>query len=157
MHWRRKWQPTPVFLSGESQGWGSLVGCRLWGCRVGHDWSDLAAAAAAYSITTWGIVKIFFSYFQLKSNPISLPMFWLVFSNISQLCRSGSSSLYTFMLLCCSNYQNSWKATISFFHNNCFCCWPLFFIYAVYFVMATHKILWGTDRICCFLGATMSE
>ena len=32
MHWRRKWQPTPVFLPGESQGRGSLVGCRLWGC-----------------------------------------------------------------------------------------------------------------------------
>ena len=31
MHWRRKWQPTPVFLRGESQGWGSLVGCRLRG------------------------------------------------------------------------------------------------------------------------------
>ena len=48
MHWRRKWQLTPVFLPGESQGWGSLVGCRLWGShRVGHYWSDLAAAAAA--------------------------------------------------------------------------------------------------------------
>ena len=31
MHWRRKWQPTPVFLPGESQGQGSLEGCRLWG------------------------------------------------------------------------------------------------------------------------------
>ena len=31
MHWRRKWQPTPVFLPGESQGWGSLVGRCLWG------------------------------------------------------------------------------------------------------------------------------
>ena len=31
MHWRRKWQPTPVFFPGESQGRGSLVGCRLWG------------------------------------------------------------------------------------------------------------------------------
>ena len=31
MHWRRKWQPTPVFLPGESQGQGSPVGCRLWG------------------------------------------------------------------------------------------------------------------------------
>ena len=30
-HWRRKWQPTPVFLPGESQGPGSLVGCSLWG------------------------------------------------------------------------------------------------------------------------------
>ena len=31
MHWRRKWQPTPLFLPGESQGWGSLVCCHLWG------------------------------------------------------------------------------------------------------------------------------
>ena len=31
MHWRRKWQPTPVFLPGESQGRGSLVDCHLWG------------------------------------------------------------------------------------------------------------------------------
>ena len=30
MHWRRKWQPTPVSLPGASQGWGSLVGCCLW-------------------------------------------------------------------------------------------------------------------------------
>ena len=30
-HWRRKWQPTPVFLPGESQRRGSLVGCRPWG------------------------------------------------------------------------------------------------------------------------------
>ena len=29
--WRRKWQPTPVFLPGESQVRGSLAGCRLWG------------------------------------------------------------------------------------------------------------------------------
>ena len=43
--WRRKWQPTPVFLPGESQGRRSLVSCRLWGHRVRHDWSDLAAAA----------------------------------------------------------------------------------------------------------------
>ena len=30
MHWRRRWQPTPVFLPGESQGRGILVGGRLW-------------------------------------------------------------------------------------------------------------------------------
>ena len=30
-HWRRKWQPTPVFLPGESQGRGIRVGCRLRG------------------------------------------------------------------------------------------------------------------------------
>ena len=31
MHWRRKWQATPVFLPGESQRWGILMGCHLWG------------------------------------------------------------------------------------------------------------------------------
>ena len=30
MHWRRKWQLTPVFLPGESRGRRSLVGCPLW-------------------------------------------------------------------------------------------------------------------------------
>ena len=50
MHCRRKWQPTPVFLPGESQGRGSLVGCRLCGYRVGHNWGDLAAAAANWNM-----------------------------------------------------------------------------------------------------------
>ena len=40
MHWRRKWQPTPVFLPGESQGQGSLVGCLL----QGHTESDMTEA-----------------------------------------------------------------------------------------------------------------
>ena len=39
MHWRRQWQPTPVFLPGESQGWGSLVGCCLWG-RIESDTTE---------------------------------------------------------------------------------------------------------------------
>ena len=48
MHWRRKWQRTPVFLPGESQGRGILVGCPVSGShRVRHYCSDLAAAAAA--------------------------------------------------------------------------------------------------------------
>ena len=38
MHWRRKWQPTPVFLPGDPS---------LGSHRVGHDWSDLAVVAVA--------------------------------------------------------------------------------------------------------------
>ena len=46
IHWRRKWQPTPVFLPGESQGEpGGRPSMGLH--RVGHDWSDLAAAAGS--------------------------------------------------------------------------------------------------------------
>ena len=40
LSWRRQWQPTPVLLPGESQGWRSLVGCRLWG----HTESDTTEA-----------------------------------------------------------------------------------------------------------------
>ena len=45
MYWRRKWQPTPVFLPGESQGRGSLVGCRLWG----HTESDTTEVTCSSS------------------------------------------------------------------------------------------------------------
>ena len=38
-------RPTPVFLPGESQGRGSLVGCGLWGRTESDTTSDLAAAA----------------------------------------------------------------------------------------------------------------
>ena len=36
--WRRKWQPTPVFLPGESHGGRSLVGQSMGSQRVGHNW-----------------------------------------------------------------------------------------------------------------------
>ena len=40
LYWRRKWQPTPVFLPGESHGQRSLVGCSPWG----HAESDTTEA-----------------------------------------------------------------------------------------------------------------
>ena len=46
MHWRRKWQPAPVFLPRESQGQRSQVGCHLWG-RTESDTTEVTAAAAA--------------------------------------------------------------------------------------------------------------
>ena len=56
---RRQWQPTPVFLPGESQGLRSLVGCPSMGSpRVRHNWSDLAAAPAAAAMLsgTWPLL-----------------------------------------------------------------------------------------------------
>ena len=76
MHWRRKWQPTPVFLPGEFQGRGSLVGLLSLGLhRVGHDWSNLAAAAAAL----WCLVK-----FCLTNVPLALETRILEKKSISQ-------------------------------------------------------------------------
>ena len=46
--WRRAWHPTPVFLAGESHGQRSLVDYSPWGCRVRHDWRDLARTQRQY-------------------------------------------------------------------------------------------------------------
>ena len=47
MYWTRKWQPAPVFLPGESQGWGSLIGSHLWG----RTWLMLLSSSSRQHIT----------------------------------------------------------------------------------------------------------
>ena len=60
--WRRKWQPTPVFLPGESQGWRSLAGCTLWGPTE----SDMTEATWRQQQQLWIISKAnFSSWYQL--------------------------------------------------------------------------------------------
>ena len=58
---RRQWHPTPALLPGTSHGWRSLVGCCLWGRRVGHDWCDLAAAADP---SLWESLWLWYASFQ---------------------------------------------------------------------------------------------
>ena len=78
MHWRRKWQPTPVFLPGESQEWGSLVGCHLWG----HTESDMTEVTSSSSrssshhigasiIYHW--LELVFQRRQWQPTPVLLP------------------------------------------------------------------------------------
>ena len=55
LHWRRKWQPTPVFLPGESQGWGSLVGCRLWD-RTESDTTEVTLVVVV--VVVWSILGL---------------------------------------------------------------------------------------------------
>ena len=51
MHWRRKWQPTPVFLPGESQGQRSLVAA-VYG--VTQSWTRLKwLSSSSSSILYW--------------------------------------------------------------------------------------------------------
>ena len=73
MHWRRKWQPTPVFLPGESQGWRSLVGCCLWGLTE-SDTTEVTATAAAVRRRALAI----YCY-------IAIAIGYLKFSNLKQL------------------------------------------------------------------------
>ena len=63
MHWRRKWQPTPVFLPWESQGRGSLVAA-----VYGHDWSDLAVidSRGSQHFQIWGNGGKVTNWYRLK-------------------------------------------------------------------------------------------
>ena len=56
MHWRRQWQPTPVFLPRESQGQGSLVGCRLWG-HTESETTEVTQQKHNFSWTTCSHIK----------------------------------------------------------------------------------------------------
>ena len=82
MHWRRKWQPTPVFLPGGSQGWGSLVGCHLWGRRE-SDTTEATAAAAAAVDFFWrfslGFTEHFESISCTKLGDFTIIIFRIVF------------------------------------------------------------------------------
>ena len=95
MHWRRKGWPTPVFLPGESQGWGSLVGFHLWGRTeldtteasglFGTPWT--AACQASLSITHfWSLLKLMSIESVIPSNHLILcyPLLLLpsIFHNI---------------------------------------------------------------------------
>ena len=55
MHWRRKWQPTPVFLPGESQGQGSLLGASVYGVAQSRTWlKQLSSSSSFFSCTYFG-------------------------------------------------------------------------------------------------------
>ena len=104
MHWRRKWQPTPVFLPGESQGRGSLVGYRLWG----HTESDTTEVTQQQQQLVSANPK-------LLTYPSRLPLanhtgFLSVSLSVSQVhLRHGLDSTYKrhhlmFVFLCLTNF-----------------------------------------------------
>ena len=49
--WRRKWQPTPVFLPGKAHGQRSLEVCGLWGCKELDTTEQLSICARACTHT----------------------------------------------------------------------------------------------------------
>ena len=50
--WRRKWQPSPVFWPGESQGQRSLVGYSSWGCRESDMTKQLSTHASTQKLSS---------------------------------------------------------------------------------------------------------
>ena len=61
-HWRRKWQPTPVFLPGESQGRGSLVGCHLWGRTESDTTEATQQQQHRFNTDFWNLVVMFLHF-----------------------------------------------------------------------------------------------
>ena len=76
MHWRRKWQPTLMFLPGESQGWGSLVGCHLWD-RTESDTTEVTYRSNSMSISE---VIIFLPAILIPACASSSPAFLMMYS-----------------------------------------------------------------------------
>ena len=70
IHWRRKWQPTPVLLPGESYGRGSLVGCCLWGHN--RTWlKRLSSSSSKLTNMVIGVSEIYIVIFTTS-------VFWLL-------------------------------------------------------------------------------
>ena len=66
--WRREWQPTPVFLPGESHGQRSRVGYRPWGCKESETTERLTHGCFRASLVA-----------QLVKNPSAVQEIWVRF------------------------------------------------------------------------------
>ena len=108
MHWRRKWQPTPVFLPGESQGRESLVGCRLWG-RVAQSWTRLKRLSSSSSGPRTENFQMYKKDLEKAEKPeIKLPTF------------AGSQRKQgNFRKLSTSASLTMWKPVTMWFTTNC--------------------------------------
>ena len=110
MHWRRKWQPTPVFLPGESHGRRSLVGCRLWG----HAESDMTEATqqqqSCHKLESCTVQPFQMSFLHLVRSINKVPH---AFSRLD-----GSCLVYFFE--CCSyNFKMIFAAHMIFLLDTC--------------------------------------
>ena len=119
MYWRRKWQPTPVFLPGESQGQGSLVGCCLWG----HTESDMTEATQqqkqqlqiTYSALLFSLLKCFLYFsnecFLLLTIKISeLSVLYIIKQVCFKFFKHKFSDIFSSKQVCFSPSPNSPKS-----------------------------------------------
>ena len=140
-HWRRQWQPTPVFLPGESQGQGSLVGCRLWGCTE-SDTTEVTWQKLFHSVLQGQIyllLQVSLDFLLLHSSPLwwKRHLFWVLIVEglvglprtvqlqLLQLCWLGHRlRLLWYWMVCLGNEQRSfcrfWDC-IQVLHFRLFC------------------------------------
>ena len=114
MHWRRKWQPTPVFLHGESPGILGIPGepgglPSMGSHRVRHDWNDWAAVAAVVT----GAIRFSYAAFTYSALSCSSEQVFLFFLSTKWLCSfeviyllPSNFLLYSFLASKCDYTDN---------------------------------------------------
>ena len=92
--WRRKWQPTPVFLPGESHGHGSLAGCSLWGCKESETTRGRLQSCSALSRLHPETQKVKISQLDLTLRLPTVPRFtyWVLNQSISLMKNRGKAT-----------------------------------------------------------------
>ena len=80
--WRRKWQPTPVFLPGKSHGRRSLVGYSPWGCKELDMTERLHFSLSAIKVASSAYLRllIFLLEILIPACDSSSPAFWMMYS-----------------------------------------------------------------------------
>ena len=146
MHWRRKWQPTPVFLPGESWGWGSLVGCRLWG-RTELDTTEVTWQHVACSWQREDLFILLTFFFFLLLFPYAAPSLFYVSSliPIQSLLKARTFSYHL------SSIIN--QPTL----NGCLLCTLLCILQIfVHIVLSPYQIV-NSLKTRCYLSLTLTR
>ena len=142
MHWRRKWQPTPVFLPGEFQGWRSLVGCRLWG-HTELDTTEATSQQQQHSLNNLDISE------DLHYEKISVIKCNKAFTSsvIKNYCL-GPSLVVQWLRLCSQCRGHSLSPSSGNWNPTCHTMWPnrkaLFVLnsFLLVWVFVVLKFLW---------------
>ena len=101
IHWRRKWQPTPVFLPGESQGRWSLVGCSPWG----HKESDTTEWLHFLSIVPFGEENGNPLQCSCLENPMDWGAYWVTVHRVTKSRTQLSDFTLTLVNMSNENIQ----------------------------------------------------
>ena len=106
--WRKKWQPTPVFLPGKSHGQRSLVGCSPWG----HKGSDTTKDLHTWHSRQWLLFTIHTSY-------SFFPVFTWFFTFRSCVCVCVCVCMCVCTCACIHvcNIMAFWKSNVDRRHN----------------------------------------
>ena len=122
MHWRRKWQPTPVFLPGESQGQGSLVGCCLWVAQSQARLKWLSSSSRETQLFLCSSADLFLKYYPL----LKYCLLWCV--EMSALFYNGCISEVEARTLWnnASSRKCSYWSEVEIISNNVRLGWHLF-------------------------------